>query len=76
MRVETIGAEQVWQSSDGQRTIWEVRLRGPDGKDYLLKTYSSLIAQVGYEGEIRSYINPRGERFVQHGLKWCRYEEY
>jgi len=27
MRVKTIGAEQVWQSSDGQRTIWEVRLR-------------------------------------------------
>src|SRR4051812_23990974 len=40
-------------------------LRGPDGKDYLLKTYSSLIAQVGYEGEVRSYINPRGERFVR-----------
>lgn len=65
MQVKTIHGEQVWQSSDGQRTIWEVSLKGDDGKDYRLKTYSNKIAQLGFEGEVRSYVNPRGERFVR-----------
>src|SRR4051812_13203087 len=65
MRVTTKSSQQIWQSSDGQRTIWEVTVRADDGKDYRLKTYSSKIAEEGYEGEVRSYINPRGERFVR-----------
>lgn len=65
MQAKTINSEQVWQSSDGQRTIWEVTLRANDGKEYKLKTYSSKIAQMGFEGEVRSYLNPRGERFVR-----------
>lgn len=65
MQVKTINAEQVWASSDGQRTIWEVTLRASDGKEYRLKTYSNKIAQMGFEGEVRSYVNPRGERFVR-----------
>jgi hypothetical protein len=65
MNVKTINSEQVWQSSDGQRTIWEVTLKADDGKEYKLKTYSNKIAQLGYEGEVRSYLNPRGERFVR-----------
>jgi len=65
MNVKTMNSEQVWQSSDGQRTIWEVTLKADDGKEYKLKTYSSKIAGLGYEGEVRSYLNPRGERFVR-----------
>jgi hypothetical protein len=65
MKVKMVASEQIWQSSDGQRTIWEVRLKGEDGKKYNLKTYSSKIAEQGYEGEVRSYVNPRGERFVR-----------
>jgi hypothetical protein len=65
MNAKTIHSEQVWQSSDGQRTIWEVTLKADDGKEYRLKTYSAKIAQMGYEGEVRSYVNPRGERFVR-----------
>lgn len=65
MNVTTINSEQVWQSSDGQRTIWEVTLKGDDDKEYKLKTYSTKIAQMGFKGEVRSYLNPRGERFVR-----------
>lgn len=65
MQVKTINSEQVWQSSDGQRTIWEVTLKGDDGREYRLKTYSNKIAQLGFDGEVRSYVNPRGERFVR-----------
>ena len=65
MQVRTINTEQVWQSSDGQRTIWEVTLKAKDNKEYRLKTYSDKIAQMGFEGEVRSYVNPRGERFVR-----------
>jgi hypothetical protein len=65
MHVITKAAEQVWQSSDGQRTIWEVTMTADDGKDYTLKTYSAKISQLGFDGEVRSYVNPRGERFVR-----------
>lgn len=65
MNAKTINSEQVWQSSDGQRTIWEVTLKAEDDKEYRLKTYSNKIAQLGFEGEVRSYVNPRGERFVR-----------
>src|SRR4051794_14659314 len=65
MNVKTINSEQIWQSSDGQRTIWEVTLKADDDKEYKLKTYSSKISQMGFEGEVRSYVNPRGERFVR-----------
>jgi hypothetical protein len=65
MNAKTIHSEQVWQSSDGQRTIWEVTLKADDGKEYRLKTYSNKIAQLGFDGEVRSYVNPRGERFVR-----------
>jgi hypothetical protein len=65
MQVKTISSEQVWQSSDGQRTIWEVKMKADDGKEYQLKTYSNKIAQLGFDGDVRSYVNPRGERFVR-----------
>jgi hypothetical protein len=65
MKATTVASDQVWQSSSGDRTIWELTLKGEDGKEYKLKTYSSKIAEVGFEGEVRSYVNPRGERFVR-----------
>ncbi len=65
MHAKTINSEQVWQSSDGQRTIWEVTLQAQDGKEYKLKTYSAKIGKLGFEGDVRSYLNPRGERFVR-----------
>ena len=65
MQAKTIHSEQIWSSENGQRTIWEVTLRANDGKEYRLKSYSNKIAQLGFEGEVRSYLNPRGERFVR-----------
>jgi hypothetical protein len=64
MRAKTISSEQVWQSPDGQKTIWNVVLEA-DGKQYPLKTFSSRIAEVGFEGEVESYANQRGDRFVK-----------
>jgi hypothetical protein len=65
MIATTIKSEKVWVSKDSDRTIWEVTLKGDDDKEYKLKTYSSKISEEGFKGEIRSYVNPRGERFVR-----------
>lgn len=64
MKVKTIKSEQVWQSPDKQRTIWQVSLLADD-KEYTLKTYSEQIGTVGYEGDVVSYKNDRGDRFVK-----------
>lgn len=64
MRAKTLSSEQVWQSPDGQKTIWHVVVEA-DGKQYPLKTFSSKIAVVGFEGDIESYTNQRGDRFVK-----------
>ena len=64
MRAKTISSEQVWQSPDGQKTIWNVTLEA-EGKHYPLKTFSSKIAEVGFEGDVESYANQRGDRFVK-----------
>jgi hypothetical protein len=65
MNVTTVKSEKVWVSKDSDRTIWEVTLKGDDGKEYKLKTYSSKISEEGYKGEVRSYVNPKGDRFVR-----------
>ncbi|HEX8183061.1 MAG TPA: hypothetical protein VF575_05685 [Candidatus Saccharimonadales bacterium] len=65
MHVKTTNSQQIWQSPDGKRTIWEVTLRAADGSDYKLKTYSRDVAKLGFGGEVRSYLNPRGDRFVR-----------
>src|SRR4051794_4405950 len=66
MKIKTTKSDLIWQSSDGQRTIWEVTLLAEDdNKEYRLETYSSKIAELGYEGEVRSYVNPCGDRFVR-----------
>lgn len=65
MNVKTTNVQQIWQSPDGKRTIWEVTLRAGDNHDYKLKTYSPEIARLGFSGEVRSYLNPRGDRFVR-----------
>lgn len=64
MKAKTLSSQQVWQSPDGQKTIWEVVLEA-DGKQYPLKTFSDKVAEVGFEGEVESYINQRGDRFVK-----------
>lgn len=64
MRAKTLASQQVWQSPDGQKTIWDVTLEA-DGKQYPLKTFSSKIAETGFEGEVESYANQRGDRFVK-----------
>lgn len=68
MQVKTTNSEQVWQSPDGQKTIWEVTLKAEGGNEYRLKTYSEAVAQLGFEGEVESYLNNRGERFVRQKL--------
>lgn len=65
MKVKTTNVEQVWQSPDAQRTIWEVALQADNGQEYRLKTYSPKISQMGFSGEVESYVNNRGERFVR-----------
>lgn len=65
MKVKTTASEQVWQSPDKQRTIWEVDLKADDGNDYRLKTFSAEIAKIGFEGDVETYANPRGERMVR-----------
>lgn len=65
MKAKTTASEQVWQSSDGQRTIWEVTLRTDDGKEYRLKTYSKDIASKEFEGEVETYAAKNGDRFVR-----------
>lgn len=65
MQVKTINTEQIWQSPDGDRKIWEVTLRSDDGNEYRLKTYSPKVSQIGFQGEVESYLNPRGDRFVR-----------
>jgi len=65
MQVKTMHSEQVWQSPDGKKTIWEVALKGDGGNEYRLKTFSEAIAQLGFEGNVESYLNKRGERFVR-----------
>lgn len=68
MNVKTTHVEELWRSPDGRRTIWEVTLRGDDGKEYRLKTFSPKISKMGFRGEVRSYLNARGERFVRQVL--------
>jgi hypothetical protein len=73
MRARTVTSEQVWQSPDGQKTIWNVVLEGLEadakGHQYPLKTFSSKIAEVGFEGDVESYANQRGDRFVKQAPK-------
>lgn len=64
MKVKTTKSEQVWKSPDGQKTIWNVVLVS-DGKEYPLKTFSEKVAEVGFEGEVESFVNQRGDRFVK-----------
>lgn len=69
MQVTTIDSEQIWQSPDGQKKIWSVLLRTEDGSFYRLKTYSQEIARANFKGEVYSYLDKRGERFVRQEAK-------
>lgn len=65
MRVTTIQSEQIWQSPDKEKTIWAVQLKAENGQLYELKTYSHKISAPGFEGDVESYENKRGDRFVR-----------
>jgi hypothetical protein len=65
MQAKTTNSEQIWRAPDGRRSIWEVQLRGDDGHEYRLKTYSPQVAQLGFSGQVKSYLNRFGERFVR-----------
>ena len=68
MQVKTTHSEQIWQSPDGTRKIWEVTLKDEKGQDYKLKTYSPKVGQLGFTGEVKSYVNRYGERFLRQQL--------
>lgn len=68
MQLRTTHSEQIWQSPDGERKIWEVTLADTDGKEYRLKTYSPKIGNLGFEGDVKTYLNPRGDRFVRQNV--------
>lgn len=44
-------ADQIWQSPDGQRTIYELALES-NGKLFKAKTYSKVIATPGWSGTV------------------------
>jgi hypothetical protein len=69
MQVKTLDSQQVWQSPDREKIIWGVTVQGADGKKYGLKTYSPRIAGLGFEGEVETYINKHGDRFVRQQIK-------
>jgi len=69
MQVTTTDTKQVWQSPDGEKTIWEVTLRGEDDKEYGLKTFSSAVGTLGFTGDVETYVNQRGDRFVRQVVK-------
>jgi hypothetical protein len=69
MQVRTTDSKQVWQSPDGEKTIWEVTLKGEDNKEYGLKTYSQAIGELGFWGDVETYVNQRGDRFVRQVIK-------
>lgn len=69
MQVKTTDSEQIWQSPDGEKKIWSVQLQTPEGNDYRLKTYSQAIASPNFTGEVYSYLDKRGERFVRQAAK-------
>lgn len=52
--VSTKSAKQIWQSPDGQKTIFEVVL-DYNGQEMSAKTYSGAIARDGWSGDIESY---------------------
>jgi hypothetical protein len=62
---KTINSQQVWQSPDASKKIWEVTLRAENGENYKLKTYSRKISELGFTGELQSYTNRLGDRFVR-----------
>jgi hypothetical protein len=45
MKLQTNISKQIWQSPDGNRTIWEV-MGALDGQPVTTKTYSSKIASL------------------------------
>lgn len=69
MQVKTTDVEQLWQSPDGQKTIWGVTLKSSTGDTYRLKTYSKQIGSLGFSGDVESYTTPRGDRFVRQVQK-------
>jgi len=69
MQLRTTHSEQIWQSPDGNRKIWEVTLADDEGKEYLLKTYSPKIGELGFKGDVKTYLNPRGDRFVRQNVE-------
>ena len=69
MQLTTVQSNQVWQSPDGNRKIWEVTLADEQGEQYYkLKTFSPAISQKGFSGELKTYLNARGERFVRQDI--------
>lgn len=65
MQITTKGSKAVWKTPDGSRTLYEVTLEDAEGKTYGLKTYSEKIAQVGFSGDVETYINTKGDRIVR-----------
>lgn len=54
VKVKVVATKQLWQSPDGNRTIYEVEMEY-NGQRFKAKTYSAAIASVGFEGDVESY---------------------
>jgi hypothetical protein len=76
MQVRTTNIEQLWQSNDGLRTIWNVSVKDQGGTEYHLKTYSKQIASLGFNGEVESYLSKNGDRFIRQKKKATQASRY
>jgi hypothetical protein len=63
--IKTDRSVKEWQSPDGQRVIWKIRLIDKNGKKYVLRTYSPDIAEPRFEGEVETYLDDKQRRFVR-----------
>lgn len=71
LTIQTKQAKQVWQSPDGQRTIFELLMES-DGKEFKAKTYSREIATENWSGTVETYEKPGrngSETFVKQPPK-------
>lgn len=71
LQVTTRRAEQIWQSPDGQRTIYAVEMDS-NGQTARAKTYSKAIATEGFSGEVETYEKAGrdgSETFVKQAQK-------
>lgn len=65
MLIKTDNSQQVWQSADGEVTIWEIDIVTSQGKKGSVRTYVKEIAERGYEGDVSWFKDDKGRTYVK-----------